>query len=214
MTEIATCLTVETIEAFQALMRNYGKFSKRFHVDVSDGQFAPTNLLPIDQMTFPQGVKVDFHLMVSQPSQYLNQLINLRPYTVIFHAECSEDLTLQIQALRSAGIRAGLAFLKKTVPKNKYELIKQVDHIMVFSGDLGRYGGTADMLQLEKVRLIRKIRPNVEIGWDGGASIDNVFRLKRGGVDVINVGGALSNSNDPMAVYNQMVNEINRQGVI
>ena len=70
------------------------------------------------------------------------------------------------------------------------------------------------MMQLEKIRLIKKINSNVEIGWDGGANLGNVFSLKQGGVDVINVGGALANAADPAQIYKDMSAEINRKGTI
>ena len=85
---------------------------------------------------------------------------------------------------------------------------------MIFSGELGHYGGTASLMQLEKVRLIRGIKPNVEVGWDGGVTIDNAFSLSQGGVDVLNVGGTIAKSNDPAATYKSLVGEINKHSVI
>ena len=69
-------------------------------------------------------------------------------------------------------------------------------------------------MQLEKVRLIRNIHPDVEIGWDGGANLENVFSLAQGGVDVINCGGAISRAADAAQAYQQLVTEINRESVI
>ena len=85
---------------------------------------------------------------------------------------------------------------------------------MIFSGDLGKFGGTASMMQLEKVRLIKAINPNVEIGWDGGVNVDNAYTLTQGGVDVLNVGGAIANAAEPGQVYATLVSEINKHGVI
>jgi ribulose-phosphate 3-epimerase len=85
---------------------------------------------------------------------------------------------------------------------------------MVFTGTLGQYGGTASLMQLEKVRLIKAISPNVEIGWDGGVNIDNAYTLTQGGVDVLNVGKALAAAADPGQMYAKLVSEINKRGVI
>jgi ribulose-phosphate 3-epimerase len=85
---------------------------------------------------------------------------------------------------------------------------------MIFSGELGKYGGTANMMQLEKVRLIRAIRTDVEIGWDGGVTVENAYSLSQGGIDVLNVGGTIARSDDPQTVYDKLVNEINKHGVI
>jgi len=86
--------------------------------------------------------------------------------------------------------------------------------VMIFSGDLGKFGGTASMMQLEKIRLIKKIKPDVEIGWDGGVKIDNAYTISKGGVDVLNVGGEIANSPTPAETYNELVKEINKHGVI
>jgi ribulose-phosphate 3-epimerase len=69
-------------------------------------------------------------------------------------------------------------------------------------------------MQLEKVRLIRAIKPDVEIGWDGGVTLENAFSLAQGGVDVLNVGGTIAKSDDPGAAYSALVAEINKHGVI
>jgi ribulose-phosphate 3-epimerase len=93
-------------------------------------------------------------------------------------------------------------------------LIKEADHVMIFSGDLGKFGGTASLMQIEKVRLIKRIKPNVEIGWDGGVKAENAYTLSQGGVDVLNVGGAISQAANPAEEYNRLVREINKHGVI
>ena len=85
---------------------------------------------------------------------------------------------------------------------------------MIFSGDLGKYGGNASMMQLEKVRLVKNINASVEIGWDGGVTVENAFSLAQGGVDVLNSGGAIQKATDPQKAYETLVNEVNRQGVM
>ena len=133
---------------------------------------------------------------------------------IIFHAEAQEDLVPVLQHVKQFGIKAGVALLKSTVPSTVAPAIQAADHVMIFSGDLGKYGGTASLMQLEKVRLIRAIRQDVEIGWDGGANIENAYSLAQGGIDVLNVGGTIAKSDDPQATYTAMVNEIYKHGVI
>lgn len=72
---------------------------------------------------------------------------------------------------------------------------------MVFSGRLGRFGGTASLMQLEKIRLIKPINSNLEIGWDGGVTTDNAYSLVQGGVNVLNVGGAIKSQRSTSRVY-------------
>lgn len=214
MTVIAPCITVETVDEYQASIERLEPFAERVHIDISDGEFAPTFLLDVSQMTWPDNWQVDVHAMVARPSEHVAALIERKPHTIILHAEASEDLAPIIKHIKQAGIRAGLALLKATVPKTVAGLLEIVDHALIFSGNLGHYGGKASMMQLEKVRLVRMIQPEIEIGWDGGASLDNVYSLSQGGVDVINSGGAISQADDPEVVYRKMITEINRHSVI
>ncbi len=104
--------------------------------------------------------------------------------------------------------------MRATVPMDAAELISASDHVMIFSGDLGKYGGTASMMQLEKVRLVKNINASVEIGWDGGINVENAFSLAQGGVDVFNVGRAIQKALDPKAAYDALVAEISKQGAV
>lgn len=214
MSIIAPAITVENPGDYRAAIERLHSFAPRVHIDISDGEFTPNALMDVGSLYWPANWTVDIHAMVVRPSEYVQKLVELHPNTIIFHAEVQEDLVPTLQLVRQAGIRAGLALLRPTVPKTVQPLIEIADHVMIFSGELGRYGGVARLMQLEKVRLIRTIKPNVEIGWDGGASPDNVYSLSQGGVDVINVGGAINNAADPAAVYEEMVSEISRQRVI
>jgi len=214
MSIIAPCITVETEEQYKAVVGKYQPFAQRVQVDISDGEFAPVFLVGPEQLWWPAEWIVDIHAMVVHPADYVDKLISLKPHLIIFHAETDVYLVPIIDKIKKYGIKTGLALLKSTVPETVADIIRVVDHVLVFSGDLGHYGGTASLMQLEKVRLIKGINPRVEIGWDGGISVDNAFTLTQGGVDVLNVGGALANADDPSSVYATMIQEINKQGII
>lgn len=214
MSQVVPTIMAETIDQLREATVRIQPFARRVHIDISDGEFAPTFLLNEGQLFWPEGWEVDIHAMVSRPSEHIAQLIQLKPSLVIFHAETQEDIVPHLQALKQAGIRAGVALLKTTVPATVEAAIQEADHVMIFSGDLGKFGGTASMMQLEKIRLIKKIKPDIEIGWDGGVNIENAYTLTQGSVDVLNAGGAISKADDPAIAYNELVREINKHGVI
>lgn len=214
MSAVVPAVTVETIKKYNQIIEKIKPFAERVHFDISDGEFAPVKLLDIEQMQWPAEWVIDIHAMVSHPGDYVDKLIALKPNLIIFHSETSENLSELFDKVKSANIKAGLALLRPTVPATVSDTIKAADHILIFSGDLGHYGGTASMMQLEKVRLIKQINPDAEIGWDGGVSVDNVFSLSQGGVDVLNVGGAIGNAENPAEIYDKLVKEINKKGVI
>jgi ribulose-phosphate 3-epimerase len=211
---IAPTVLAETADDYRAQIERVHGFAERVHIDISDGEFAPSFTLGAAQIWWPQGWIVDIHAMVARPSDHLETLVNLKPNMIIFHAETQEDIVPVLAHVKKFGIKAGIALLKSTVPSTVASAIQAADHVMIFSGELGKYGGTASLMQLEKVRLIRAIRQDVEIGWDGGVNVENAFSLAQGGIDVLNVGGTIATANDPKSVYATLVSEINKHGII
>ena len=212
--QIAPAVLAETTDQFKQIMEKIHQLADRVHIDIADGEFAPTFTIGPTEAWWPEGWHADIHAMVARPSEYVDQLIALRADLIIFHAEVQEDLLPTIQKVKAAGMKTGIALQRQTVPSTVAALIQAVDHVMIFSGDLGHYGGTASLMQLEKVKLIRAIKPEVEIGWDGGVTLDNAFGLTQGGVDVLNIGGTIEKSDDPASTYNALVAEINKHSVI
>ena len=211
---IAPTVLAETADQFKQSMEKIHQLAGRVHIDISDGEFAPTFTVNPNETWWPEGWHADIHAMVARPSEYVDQLIALKADLIIFHAEVEEDLLPVLQRIKAAGIKAGIALQRTTVPSTVAPLIEAADHVMIFSGDLGHYGGTASLMQLEKVRLIHTLRTDVEIGWDGGVTLENAFSLAQGGIDVLNVGGTIAKSADPAMTYNALVSEINKHGVI
>lgn len=214
MSTIVPCVTVSNQDEYKFAMQKVHTFAKRVHIDLSDGMFAPLQSVPVNEIWWPQAWQVDIHAMVADPSLYVDALLAIKPNLIIFHSEVNVDLLPIMQKIKANGVKAGVAIMRSTVPADVAKLIEAADHVMIFSGDLGKYGGTASLMQLEKVRLIKNINAGAEIGWDGGVSIDNAFSLAQGSVDVMYVGHAIQQVEDAEAAYNALVNEVNRQGAV
>lgn len=214
MSVVVPAILAQTNEEYAGLVAKISPFAKRVHLDLMDGQFAPSVSIPANEISWPEGWEVDIHAMFAQPDAQLPALIALKPSLIVIHAEAQGELLKTIEAIHKAGIKAGVALLRSTVPEDVAGLLAVSDHALIFSGNLGEYGGTANMLQIEKIRLIRAINPTIEIGWDGGANISNAYTLSLGGVDVVNVGGALAGAEDPVETYRQLDFEVHRKDAL
>jgi ribulose-phosphate 3-epimerase len=212
---IAPTITTGDSNKYKLIVETYHPFAKRVQVDVSDGSLPLAAVtIPDTAVWWPKGWIIDMHMMVAKPSTHIPALLKLVPSLVIFHPEAEEDLKPIFATLKENNIKVGIAIVKSVYPGAIQDIIETVDHVMLFSGNLGQTGGTADLLQLEKVRIIKKIKPTVEIGWDGGANIRNVRTIAQAGVNVINVGSAIVDSPDPAKMYANLVAEAEKQGVI
>lgn len=214
MSTIVPTILAETTDDYKVQVERIHPFAKRAHIDISDGEFAPNFTVGAAQVWWPQEWIVDIHAMVARPLEHLETLTSLKPNMIIFHAEAEGDMVAIMQQIKKFDIKAGIALQRSTVPETVAPIIEAADHVMIFTGELGHFGGTASLMQLEKVRLIKAINAGVEIGWDGGVNIDNAYTLTQGGIDVLNVGGTIQQAADPQAMYTSLVQEINKHGII
>lgn len=214
MAVIVPTITTDQLAVFNANLQEFSKFSKRIHVDVSDGTLAPTNLLPLSSINNIEGVTMDIHVMSARPSEHLSEILRIKPSLCIVHSEVDDDIPALFNQLKAAGIKCGVAILKTTYPKRVQERIAMSDHVMIFAGQLGSQGGAIDSLQMEKVPLVRALKPDLEISWDGGVNLSNVRAVAHSGVDVINVGSAISQAADKAAMYQSLVVESEKKGVL
>ena len=211
---IAPAILAENAQRYKEQVDRITGFAERVHIDLTDGEFAPTFTVSIPELWAPEGWTIDIHAMVNKLDEYVPKLIALRPHLIIIHAEAEGDVLGALKEIKRSGIMAGLALLKPTVPQTVEELIKEAEHVLIFSGELGKFGGTASLMQLEKIRLVKMINPNVEIGWDGGVMVDNAYSLVQGGVNVLNVGGTIQKATDPPAMFAKLQQEISKTGVL
>lgn len=183
-------------------------FAKRIHIDLMDGDFAPTQSPSLEEIWWPEELVADIHLMYRRPTDHLAQLIKLKPHLVVIHYEADLNHADFADRLHTAGIKAGLALLQDTSVDHVSRIITDFDHVLVFSGNLGHHGGEADLNLLGKVRAIHDHYPDIEISWDGGINDQNALQLVQAGVDVLNVGGFIQKSSDPAGAYANIRNII------
>ncbi len=211
---IVPAILTDNKQDYRATVEKINIFTRRVQIDVTDGVFAQTQTLDITNVWWPKNWEADLHLMVTNPSEHLDTVLKLNPSLCILHAEASEDLLPSFQTLKEAGIKTGLALLPSTFPGNVKQYIDEVDHVLIFAGQLGVQGSPADMMQMEKIPLVRNMKPELEIGWDGGANMANVRAIAHADVDVINVGSAIVRAENPNAAFDELVAEIDKNGVV
>ncbi len=214
ITTIAPTILTNNPTEYKTLVQRYYPFARRVHIDISDGTLAQNVTINETAVWWPKGWQVDIHMMTLSPAQHIENLIKLHPSLVIFHAEANDDLLPIFEQLKQNNIKCGVAIVKNVYPGNIKQLLNAADYALIFSGTLGQYGGEADLLLLEKVALIRDIHKTIEIGWDGGANLNNTHIITHAGVDVINVGSAISRSEDPTAAFNALNSATEKESVL
>jgi ribulose-phosphate 3-epimerase len=201
MVSICPTITANDAHEYRAQMELIQPFAERVHIDLMDGKFAPSISPFLDSTWWYDSMTTDIHLMYQRPGDYLEDLISLKPNLVVFHFEAEVDHVWLADSLHSAGIKAGLAILKDTSVATIAPIIGSFDHVLIFSGHLGYHGGQADLQLADKAKQLKKLKPELEIAWDGGVSLHNAVELIAAGVSVLNVGGYIHKSVRPAEAY-------------
>lgn len=193
---------------YAAQIQKVSPFAKRIQIDLMDGAFASPKSVDLDKVWWPHHIEADIHLMYQNPPDHLEKLLHLQPHMVIFHVESMFHHMHFAAELHKEGIKAGLAILPSTPITNVEQIINSFDHLLIFSGHLGHFGGKADLELLQKVQEAKLHHPDLEFGWDGGVNAENAKQLAAGGIDVLNVGGAIQNTTDAEQAYNALVETV------
>lgn len=214
MITLAPAILTADANLLQQQLSLYATFAKRIQLDIADGTLAADTTVQLSALAqLPAEVSLDLHLIALRPSDHLTQILRLKPSLCILHAEAGENLLPLFEQLKAAGIKTGVALLPSSFPGKFKPYLEVVDHALIFAGTLGRQGGTANLLQTEKVKLIRAIKPEIEIGWDGGANLQNIRALAHSKIDIINVGSAISRHPEPATAYVALLEESEKRGV-
>lgn len=166
------------------------------HVDVMDGHFVPNITIgpPVVKALRQVTDKVlDVHLMISPADPYLDAFAEAGADVVTVHAEAGPHLERSLRAIRTAGLRAGLALNPATPENAAAYVLDTVDLILVMTVNPG-FGGQSFIPAMEaKIRRIREMvgeRP-IDIQVDGGITAETAKRVAAAGANVLVAGSAV-----------------------
>lgn len=212
MNQLTICptITAESSSSYTLQMNRVTPFAGRIHIDLADGLLAPRKLIDLDKLWWPGNITVDFHIMYQRPFELTDLILVEHPQLAIVQAEAEGDFQTFASKMHQHGIEVGVALLAKTGVSVIQPALDMIDHVLIFSGNLGyQGGGQLNEVLLQKARILRQLKPTLEIGWDGGVNDQNISHLKSGGLDVINVGSYIQTADDPQKAYTKLWSLIN-----
>jgi ribulose-phosphate 3-epimerase len=208
MAIVCPTVTATNMVEYSRQIDNIKEFASQIHIDLMDGKLAPSKSPDIDQIYWPGNVLADIHLMYMNPKKVLKKIIDLKPNMVIIHPQVRANISQFTNDLRLAGIKTGLAVLQSISIDSLKDIISYFDQILIFSGHLGYQGGQTDLTLLEKVPQIKNLSNSIEIAWDGGINDQNASVLVDSGIDVLNVGGFIQDSDNPHLAYDKIIESL------
>jgi len=176
------------------------------HIDVMDGMFVPNisfGMPVIEAIGRHASKPLDVHLMIEQPDRYIQRFAELNASVLTVHAEACTHLHRALEAIREAGMKAGVALNPHTPLQSIEEVLGNLDLVCVMSVNPG-FGGqkfienTVDKVQrLSEMRASSDSRFLIEV--DGGVGRRNAPDLVAAGADVLVAGSSVFKAENPEA---------------
>ena len=173
------------------------------HFDVMDGIFVGniTYGLPVlEQIRRVTDMTLDVHLMITDPLRYVREFAVAGADIISFHSESESDVRRTIEAIRSAGAKPAVAIKPKTSAESVYDILPEVDMLLVMTVEPG-FGGQSFIPEtVEKVRLIRRriaekgLACDVQV--DGGINYETAPIVREAGANVLVSGSCLFRAQD------------------
>lgn len=182
-----------------------------FHLDVMDGVFVPNISfgMPVIQAIAHHATKpLDVHLMIVDPDRYIEAFQALGADVLTVHLEACTHLHRTLQAIRAAGMKAGVALNPHTPVNALSDVLDELDLVCLMSVNPGFGGQKFIQRTYQKVRDLRALldaagsKALIEI--DGGVGKANWKQLVDAGANVLVAGSSTFNADSPLEAIREM----------
>lgn len=169
-----------------------------FHYDVMDGTFVPNISMGLPVLQSIRKVtkkKLDIHLMITHPEQYISDFSDAGADIITVHAETCRHLDQTVRDIKREGVMAGVALNPSTPLSVLDYILPELDMVLVMTVNPGYGGQKLIPYTMDKIRELRGIVQrrglSTDIEVDGGVKIDNVEQLLAAGANVIVAGSGI-----------------------
>jgi ribulose-phosphate 3-epimerase len=174
------------------------------HVDVMDGRFVPNLTFGanmIETLRKLTDKPVDVHLMVVEPENYIESFAGAGASVFTFHPEATTHVQRQLDAVKKAGMMAGLALNPGSPLAYAEEVIRDLDLLLIMSVNPGFGGQSYLPSSTEKIQRAHAQRATHDARFflevDGGITKQTIAAAYHAGADTFVAGNAIFASADP-----------------
>lgn len=162
------------------------------HIDIMDGKFVDNKTWTtseIIKLTKYSNLPLDVHLMVNNPSKYIEDYAMLNTNDIIFHYEAVKDINKVINEIKDYGLKVGIAVNPDTDVKNIYDYLSNIDIVLIMSVYPGKSGQVFINEALDKIKELKDyiVNNNLKtlISVDGGINDETGKLCKEAGADIL-----------------------------
>jgi len=166
------------------------------HFSIQDGRMVPkisfgAPIVAACRKKFQHGVVFDVKLGCVEPEHRVKDFIEAGADIISVHPESTLQLSAVLNKIQSAGVAAGVVLNPGTSVSAVEHVLDQCQVAVVMLVNPG-YGGPKFMKQaLQKIQMLRQLKPDLHISVDGGVNEENASQLIASGANVLVAGGGV-----------------------
>ena len=183
-----------------------------FHIDIMDGVFVPNISfgMPVLRDIKKHAKKtLDVHLMIVNPDQYIETFASLGADILTVHYEACTHMHRTVQAIKSTGMKAGIALNPHSSVNLLKDIIKDIDLVCLMSVNPGFGGQSFIENTYNKIKelkeLIQSSESSCQIEIDGGVTNKNAKKLVEAGANILVAGSYVFKSSNPSKTISKLI---------
>ena len=182
------------------------KLGRDLQIDFMDGRFVKAKGISLkDIPTLRRYKKISFeaHLMCLEPVKYFKELKKKGFKKIIFHYEAvkhEENILRVVYYARYLDMKVWIAVNPETSVEKIKKFLDDVDGVLFMGVYPGREHQKFISRVYVKIKRLRAMNKKIKIQVDGGVNLNVAKKLGRIGVDFVNSGSFVADSDEPKKI--------------
>lgn len=173
------------------------------HIDIMDGSFVPNisfGFPVIKALRKNSKMIFDVHLMIKNPSKYIDEFVNCGADIITFHYEAERHIDRTVNYIKNKGCKVGIALNPATPVSVLKNILPSLDMVLIMSVNPGFGGQSFIEYSIDKIQEVKNLakklnKQNLLIEVDGGVDTHNIKSIVEAGANVLVAGSAVFREN-------------------
>jgi ribulose-phosphate 3-epimerase len=183
------------------------KFADIIQLDIMDNKFVPNMSLFFDFILPKTSSRFEAHLMIDDPEKWIEN--NWRKVdTILVHYESCNNPDNIIKKVKQHRKQIGFVVNPETPIKVLDSYLDEIDQVLIMTVNPGFYGSRFLLEMLDKISVLREMKPNLNIEVDGGITPATIGFVDKAGANMFVSGSYIVKSQNVMEAMNSLRDQL------
>ncbi len=207
--KIVPAVLTDKSQELEKMIAQAEGFCDLVQIDIMDGKFVPSKSISAEDLAkVKTGLRLEIHLMVDEPTKYLEPFKKAGAKRIVFHYESKEDPSEVIKRICALGLEAGIAISPETPVAAVEKFFRDINILLFLSVNPGFYGSKFLPEVCEKAKALKGRKDRPVVAMDGGIKADNILLIRDAGVDIACVGSGIYGKGDAKQNYQDLLKRL------